>query len=84
MLTWAALTGVAGAQTTALDCLPPTPPAGIVTADLLREYEDEIRAEFSAYFDETQAYLACLDAAGRTVRAEVQAALRDYQRLFPR
>jgi hypothetical protein len=83
-LAWAAvLTGMAGAQTTALDCLPPTPPVGIVTKDLLQEYEDEIRAEFSAYFDEAQAYLMCLDAAGRTVRAEVQAVLRDHQWLFP-
>jgi hypothetical protein len=49
----------------------------------MREYETELRVEYSIYFDEAQAYLTCLDAAGRTVRADVQAALEAYRRLFP-
>ena len=70
------------AQTTSFDCLPPVPPSA-ASPELLREYEAELRVEYSIYFDEAQAYLACLDAAGRTVRMEVQAALEAYRRLFP-
>lgn len=77
-----AATSEARAQTTSFDCLPPVPPAE-VSPELLRDFEGELRAEYSAYFDEAQTYLACLDAAGRTVRTEVQAALKAYQRLFP-
>ena len=73
----------AWAQTTSFDCLPPVPPSAALP-DLLREYEAELRVEYSVYFDDAQAYLVCLDAAGRTMRADVQATLEAYRRLFPK
>jgi hypothetical protein len=39
----------------------------------------EIGQEFTAYFDEAQAYLRCLDAARAEVSEEINRAIRDYQ-----
>jgi hypothetical protein len=68
---------------TALDCLPPIPPAPVTDAATRDEYRIEIGQEFTAYFDEAQAYLRCLDAARATVSEEINRAIRDYQALGP-
>lgn len=66
---------------TALDCLPPIPPAPVVDSATRAEYRSEIGQEFTAYFDEAQAYLRCLDAARAEVSEEINRAIRDYQAL---
>ena len=72
------------AQTvTVLDCLPPIPPAPVTDAATRAEYRAEIGREFSAYFDDAQAYLRCLDAARAEVSEEVNRVIRDYQSLGP-
>ena len=68
---------------TALDCLPPIPPAPVTDAATRAEYRTEIGQEFTAYFDEAQAYLRCLDAARAEVSEEINRAIRDYQALGP-
>ena len=72
--------GVAQAAT-ALDCLPPVPPAPVVDAATRAEYRTEIGQEFTAYFDEAQTYLRCLDAVRAEVSEEINRAIRDYQAL---
>ena len=74
--------GVANAAT-ALDCLPPIPPAPVTDAATRAEFRVEIGQEFTAYFDEAQAYLRCLDAARAEVSEEINRAIRDYQSLVP-
>lgn len=69
---------------TALDCLPPIPPAPVTDAATRAEYRTEIGQEFTAYFDEAQAYLRCLDAARAEVSEEINRAIRDYQALDPK
>ncbi len=66
---------------TSLDCLPPVPPAPVTDAATRAEYRVEIGREFTAYFDEAQAYLHCLDAARAQVSEEINHAIRDYQAL---
>lgn len=66
---------------TALDCLPPIPPAPVTDAATHAEYRTEIGQEFSVYFDEAHAYLRCLDAARAQVSEEINRAIRDYQAL---
>ncbi len=66
---------------TALDCLPPVPPVPVTDAATRAEYRTEIGREFTAYFDEAQAYLRCLDAARNEVSEEINRAIRDYQSL---
>ena len=66
---------------TALDCLPPVPPAPVTDAATRAEYRVEIGQEFTAYFDEAQSYLRCLDAARAQVSEEINRAIRDYQAL---
>lgn len=68
---------------TALDCLPPAPPAPVTDAATRSEYRSEIGQEFTAYFDEAQAYLRCLDAARAEVSEEINRAISDYQALYP-
>lgn len=68
---------------TALDCLPPIPPATVTDAATRAEYRTEIGQEFTAYFDEAQAYLRCLDSARAEVSEEINRAIRDYQALGP-
>ena len=68
---------------TALDCLPPVPPAPVTDAATRAEYRTDIGQEFTAYFDEAQAYLRCLDAARAEVSEEINRAIRDYQSLGP-
>lgn len=68
---------------TALDCLPPVPPAPVTDAATRAEYRVEIGQEFTAYFDEAQSYLHCLDAARAQVSEEINRAIRDYQALGP-
>ena len=72
--------GVSQAST-ALDCLPPVPPAPVTDAATRAEYRTEIGQEFTAYFDEAQAYLRCLDAARAEVSEEINRAIHDYQAL---
>jgi hypothetical protein len=74
--------GVSQAST-ALDCLPPVPPAPVTDAATRAEYRVEIGQEFTAYFDEAQSYLHCLDAARAQVSEEINRAIRDYQALGP-
>ncbi|PZR88071.1 MAG: hypothetical protein DI537_24710 [Stutzerimonas stutzeri] len=69
---------------TALDCLPPIPPAPVTDAATRAEFRVEIGQEFTAYFDEAQAYLRCLDAARAAVSEEINRAIRDYQALRPK
>ncbi len=66
---------------TALDCLPPIPPAPVTDAATRAEFRVEIGQEFTAYFDEAQAYLRCLDAARSEVSEEINRAIREYQAL---
>jgi hypothetical protein len=66
---------------TALDCLPPVPPAPVTDAATRSEYRTEIGEEFTVYFDEAQAYLRCLDTARAEVTEEINRAIRDYQAL---
>ena len=66
---------------TALDCLPPVPPVPVTDAATRAEYRTEIGQEFTAYFDEAQAYLRCLDSARAEVSEEINRAIRDYQTL---
>lgn len=68
---------------TSLDCLPPVPPGRVTDAATRAEYRVEIGQEFTAYFDEAQAYLRCLDAARSKVSEEINHAIRDYQSLGP-
>ena len=68
---------------TALDCLPPVPPAPVTDAATRAEYRTEIGQEFTAYFDEAQSYLRCLDAARAQVSEEINRTIRDYQALGP-
>lgn len=68
---------------TSLDCLPPVPPAPVTDAATRAEYRTEIGQEFTAYFDEAQTYLRCLDAARAEVSEEINRAIRDYQALGP-
>ncbi len=68
---------------TALDCLPPIPPAPVTDAATRAEFRVEIGQEFTAYFDEAQTYLRCLDAARAQVSEEINRAIRDYQSLVP-
>lgn len=63
----------------ALDCLPPEPPSPVQDAPLRAEYQHEIRAEYSEYFDAAQAYLHCLEAARTRVTDEINRAITDYQ-----
>ena len=72
--------GVSQAST-ALDCLPPVPPATVTDAATRAEYRVEIGQEFTAYFDEAQSYLHCLDAARAQVSEEINRAIHDYQAL---
>jgi hypothetical protein len=73
--------GSAALAVTTLDCLPPIPPAPVPDAGLRAEYRDEIGQEYSAYFDEAQAYLRCLDRARSAVTEEINRAIADYQTL---
>ena len=66
---------------TALDCLPPIPPAPVTDAATRAEFRVELGQEFTAYFDEAQAYLRCLDAARAQVSEEINRAIHDYQAL---
>jgi hypothetical protein len=75
-------TGSARAAT-ALDCLPPIPPAPVSDAAVRDEYRVEIGQEYSAYFDEAQAYLRCLDAARTAITEDINRAIQDYQALGP-
>jgi hypothetical protein len=68
---------------TALDCLPPVPPAPVTDAATRAEYRNEIGQEFTVYFDEAQAYLRCLDAARAQMSEEINRAISDYQALNP-
>lgn len=70
--------GIAQAAT-AMGCLPPVPPAQVTDAATRAKYRTEIGQEFTAYFDEAQAYLRCLDAARAEVSEEINRAIRDYQ-----
>ena len=74
------VSGVSQAST-ALDCLPPVPPAPVTDAATRAEYRVEIGQEFTAYFDEAQTYLRCLDAARAQVSEEINRAIHDYQDL---
>ena len=71
------------AQTTAMDCVPPLVPSTEASPSLLRDFEDEIRAEFNDYFDEAQRYIHCLDAASQSANREVLEVLEAHRRLFP-
>jgi len=64
---------------TALDCLPPEPPSAVQDATLRAEYQQEIGAEYSEYFDAAQAYLRCLEAARSSVTDEINRAIANYQ-----
>lgn len=68
---------------TALDCLPPLPPAAVSDDATRAAYASEIREEYVAYFDDAQAYLYCLESARAAVTTEVNRAIADYQALGP-
>lgn len=68
---------------TALDCLPPLPPAAVRDDDTRVAYASEIREEYVTYFDDAQTYLHCLESARAEVTAEVNRAIADYQALGP-
>lgn len=66
---------------TALDCLPPIPPAPVTDTATRAKFRAEIGQEFTAYFDQAQTYLRCLDAARAQVSEEINRAIHDYQAL---
>jgi hypothetical protein len=66
---------------TSLDCLPPELPSPVQDAGLRAEYQQEIGAEYSDYFDAAQAYLRCLEEARSDVTDEINRAIADYQSL---
>jgi len=68
---------------TALDCLPPLPPAPVRDDATSVTYASEIRGEYVAYFDDAQVYLHCLESARAEVTVEVNRAIADYQALGP-
>ena len=68
---------------TALECLPPIPPAPVNDAAVRKTYRSEIGEEYSAYFDDAQTYLRCLEAARAEITDEVNRAIADYQTLGP-
>lgn len=68
---------------TALDCLPPLPPAPVRDDATLAAYASEIHDEYVSYFDDAQTYLHCLESARAEVTAEVNRAIADYQALVP-
>lgn len=79
-LLWPGFTAYAA---TALDCLPPLPPAPVHDANTSAAYAPEIREEYVIYFDEAQSYLHCLEAARAEVTAEVNRAIAEFQALGP-
>lgn len=74
--------GASLAETLATDCIPPLRPDLAPSPALLRDYGDEIRAEFDTYFDQAQTYLNCLAAASADAQAEVRLVLDAYQEIF--
>ena len=72
----------AHAETLAMDCVTPLQPELSASSALLREYGDDIRAEYDAYFDEAQTYLNCLAAASASAQAEVRLVLDAYREMF--
>lgn len=68
---------------TALDCLPPLPPAAVSDDATRAAYASEIREEYVTYFDDAQVYLHCLESARAEVTAEVNRAIAGYQALGP-
>ncbi len=83
LITALATTSGAFGQTTSMDCIPPLYPMTDASADLVRDFEDQIRAEFSAYFDEAQSYLNCLAAAQNSATEEINDVLEAHRRMFP-
>lgn len=75
--------GPLAADTLSTDCLPPLRPELAASPDLLRDYGDDIRAEFDSYFDDAQAYLNCLAAASALAQAEIRLVLDAYKEMFP-
>lgn len=63
------------------ECLAPIPPERVTDPAIRADYHAEISAEYSAYFDEVQAYLRCLDETRTATIAEVNQVLADYQSL---
>ncbi len=68
---------------TALDCLPPLPPAAVHESATRVAYASEIREEYVTYFDDAQTYLHCLESARIEVTAEVNRVIAEYQTLGP-
>jgi hypothetical protein len=82
LISWLALLpGAALAQTTSFDCIPPAMPATGYDAALIREYRQEIGAEFSDYFTAAGRYIRCLEAARMTAEAEVREVIEEYNRV---
>ncbi|MDO8986375.1 hypothetical protein [Cypionkella sp.] len=75
--------GAAARAETALDCLPPLPPAPVNDAATRATYAAEIREGYIAYFDAAQTYLHCLESARAEVTDEVRRAIADFQALGP-
>ncbi len=75
-----ALTLVCGLAAQA-ECLAPMPPEKVTDPGLRAEYQSEITAEYSTYFDEAQAYLRCLEETRAATIAEVNQVPADYQSL---
>ena len=63
-------------------CLPPARPTLPVSGETIREFRQELGAEFDEYFDLAQAYLRCLAAAQEATNRDVQAAIEDYNRMI--
>ena len=82
LATLAATSGAVG-QTTSMDCVPPLHPMTDASPDDVRDFEDLIRAEFSAYFNEAQSYLNCLAAAQTRATEEINEVLEAPRRMFP-
>jgi hypothetical protein len=59
-------------------CLSPVPPDIDLPAELLRQYRQELSAEFEQYFRATSLYIACLDAERAAAFEEAQAMTKAY------
>ncbi len=62
-------------------CDPPIAPP-LTSEALAREYQEEFRQGFEAYFSEAQAYLRCLEAERSEVMLEINETAARYNRFL--
>lgn len=63
-------------------CLPPKYPILPSDPAVMREYRVELSNEYNAFFSLAGEYINCLRQEESTVRAEIEEAISDYQKLL--